>query len=84
MEVCAKVEEPEQVLQASRTSQSSKGYSRRRKNEKMFEGQVGKNRTNKLAGRDEDTKSEVFPLHVNKEVETEITVRLAIRTRTVP
>ena len=50
----------------------------------MFEGQVGKNGTNKLAGRDEDTKSEVFPLHVNKEVETEITVRLTIRPRTVP
>ena len=62
----------------------AKGYSRRRKNEKTFEGQVGKNGTNKLAGRDEDTKSEVFPLHVNKVVETDITVRSTIRPRTVP
>ena len=50
----------------------------------MFEGQVGKNGTNKLAGRDEDTKSEVFPLQVNMEVEMEITVCLTIRPRTVP
>ena len=70
MEVCAKVEEPEQVLQASRTSQSSyeEICTEEEKTRKCLRARY---RTNKLAGRDEDTKSEVFPLHVNKEVETD-------------
>ena len=69
MEVCAKVDEPEQVLQASRTSQSS--YEEICTEEEKRENVWGPGGTNKLAGRDEDTKSEVFPLHANKEVETD-------------